>query len=76
MHYDPRLFTERPDRTKHRASVTGNSRVSPARLADGNPGVLIKYGNTFGVLSAADAIKFATLIADTVEHATEMPKRP
>lgn len=75
MHYDPRIFYEKWDRQTQSADMIKNSRLSPAYRADGTPAVLIKYGRSFGVLTPADAIRFATLIADTVDEAKGMTNK-
>lgn len=67
MRYDPRPFRETPDYRETHRDIVRDTRVSPGILHGGTPGVLIKFGRTFAVISTADAITFATLIADTVD---------
>lgn len=67
MYFDPRTFVEQPAYRELNAEIAENSCVSPALLSTGEPGVLVRFGRSFGVVSTADAIKLATLIADMVD---------
>ncbi|MGR6091396.1 hypothetical protein ACU4IU_12605 [Brevibacterium sp. CSND-B09] len=67
MHIYNRPFYEKSDWVRTHEEIADRTRVSPAVRANGEPGVLIKYGRSFAVLGMKDAITFATLIADTVE---------
>lgn len=75
MYIDPRPFRENKDWVDTHEEIADKARVSPAIRANGDPGVLIKYGRSFAVLGVGDAIKFATLIADTVDEAKGMGKK-
>lgn len=61
------VFTEHPARYTMNRQLARNATYAPAKLADGEPGVMVRWGRSFLVLSTAEAVEFATRIVEIVE---------
>lgn len=71
MKHDPRLFRETETHVQSNKRIAEHLRISPALRTDSSPGVFIELDHRRTVLSTADAISLASLIADTVADAKE-----